>query len=58
MREESDEVCDEAETVHSERIVVLCAMQELRWSKSWATVSYAISAEHTRGAASMRMKRP
>ena len=25
----SDEVCDDAEVVHSERIVVLCAMQEL-----------------------------
>lgn len=27
--EASDEVCDEAEVVHSDRIVVLWAMQEL-----------------------------
>lgn len=30
MREARDEVCDEAEVVHSARMVVLCAMQELQ----------------------------
>jgi hypothetical protein len=30
MREASDEVCEEAEVVHSDRIVVSWAMQELR----------------------------
>ena len=29
MREAREEVCDEAEVVHSERMVVLCAIQEL-----------------------------
>src|SRR5690242_10714778 len=30
MREAREEVCEEAEVVHSARIVVLCAMQALR----------------------------
>jgi hypothetical protein len=30
MREAREEVCEDAEVVHSLRIVVLCAMQELR----------------------------
>jgi hypothetical protein len=29
MREARDDVCEDAEVVHSLRIVVLCAMQEL-----------------------------
>lgn len=33
MREASDEAWDEAEVVHSARMVVLCAMQELYDSK-------------------------
>jgi len=33
MSEARDEVCDEAEVVHSLRIVVLCAMHELwKWT--------------------------
>ena len=35
MREASDEVCDEAEVVHSLRMVVLCAMQELVRASAW-----------------------
>lgn len=30
MREARDEVWEEADVVHSERIVVLCAIQELK----------------------------
>jgi hypothetical protein len=29
MREARDDVCEDAEVVHSERMVVLCAMHEL-----------------------------
>lgn len=37
MREAREEVWDEAEVVHSERMVVLCAMQELRGNQTLAT---------------------
>lgn len=32
MREARDEVCEEAEVVHSDSMVVLCAMHELQFS--------------------------
>lgn len=32
----SDDVCDEAEVVHSERMVLLCAMHELRGRRALA----------------------
>jgi hypothetical protein len=37
MREAREEVWDEAEVVHSERMVVLWAMQELRGNQTLAT---------------------
>jgi hypothetical protein len=45
ITEASDEVCDDAEVVHSERMVVLCAIHELRKETMLVT---AYSYERTR----------